>query len=69
MQATQATQKIIFRNCSGILQKVFWLDVFVFVCALGVFCLFRFFLRQTDRNLPHHRSRNASKNSSQIIAR
>ena len=39
-----------------------WLDVFVFVCALGDFLvLFAPVLRQIARYLPHHRSKNASK--------
>ena len=39
-----------------------WLDVSVFVCALGDFLvLFAPVLRQIARYLPHHRSENASK--------
>ena len=52
------------RNCFEIFQKFSWLDVFVFVCALGDFLvLFAPVLRQIARYLPHphHRSENASK--------
>ena len=42
-----------------------WLDVSVFVCALGDFLvLFAPVLRQIARYLPHHRSENASKTHS-----
>ena len=41
---------------------VLWVDVSVFVCALGDFLvLFAPILRQIARYLPHHRSGNASK--------
>ena len=50
------------RNCFEIFQKFSWLDVSVFVCALGDFLvLFAPVLRQIARYLPHHRSENASK--------
>ena len=50
------------RNCFEIFQKFSWLDVFVFVCALGDFLvLFAPVLRQIARYLPHHKSENASK--------
>ncbi len=43
-------------------KKFFWLDVSVFVCALGDFLvLFAPVLRQIARYLPHHTSENASK--------
>ena len=39
-----------------------WLDVSIFVCALGDFlALFAPVLRQIARYLPHHRSENASE--------
>ena len=54
------------RSCFEFLQKVFlglmYLDVSVFVCALGDFlALFAPVLCQIARYLPHHRSGNASK--------
>ena len=44
-------------------KKFSWLDVFIFVCALGDFLvLSAFVLRQIARYLPYHTSGNASKN-------
>ena len=51
------------RNCFEIFQKFSWLDVFVFVCALGdfggpsCFC----FSSEIARYLPYHTNGNASK--------
>ena len=63
-----SSSRSIVRSCFEFLQKGIspksfsWLDVSVFVCALGDFLvLFAPVLRQIVRYLPHHRSENASK--------
>ena len=58
------------RNCFEIFQKFSWLDVFVFVCALGdfggpsCFC----FSSEIARYLPYHTNGNASKTHPNIAA-
>ena len=67
MPITIARREIILRNCFEFLSpKSFsWLDVFVFVCALGYFLVFSAsVLRQIARYLPHHTNGNASKTHS-----
>ena len=57
------------RNCFEIFQKFSWLDVFVFVCALGDFLVLSApVLRQIARYLPHHTNGNASKTHPNIAA-
>ncbi len=59
----QANLSEKLRSCFEFLQKSFsWLDVSVFVCALGDFLVLSApVLRQIARYLPHHRSGNATK--------
>ena len=57
------------RNCFEIFQKFSWLDVFVFVCALGDLGGFPFlFSSEIARYLPYHTNGNASKTHPNIAA-